>query len=286
MAVTDPTRDVRIVVLTSGGDYAQRVLLNLALKQITPVALVLARSPLLSSRRALTDLFSASPKQLAMRLVGRASGWIESACFQSDRWAGLAEKVQYAGRLNENPLLAILRSAKPDYLLLARIGVLRSEILSIPTKATVNVHPALLPWARGLSAIERSLERHVPVGVTLHYVDSGIDTGGIIRRELIHVAESDTVGSLRRKAYERCAQLMAEFAAAVGRGEPPKATLHHGRYPYCNRISAAESAHLDRAVTNGLAVKLYREWLEVFGSSVLPNNRNDFPRVQVEPIAK
>jgi methionyl-tRNA formyltransferase len=167
-------------------------------------------------------------------------------------------------------MLDVLRGLEPDYLVLGGLGILGAEALAIPRRGTFNVHPGLLPWIRGVSVIERAIERGVPVGITAHYVDPGIDTGSIIRRELIPVRPHDTMASLRRVAYERCAQVMVELVTEAARGRHPEATSQQGRFSYCTAMSDADCARLDASVRSGLALRLYREWLGFFGSHVLP----------------
>lgn len=58
----------------------------------------------------------------------------------------------------------------------------------------VNVHPSLLPHFPGARAIEDALSAGVETtGVTVHYVDQGLDTGGVIRQEQVPVEPRDTL---------------------------------------------------------------------------------------------
>ena len=58
----------------------------------------------------------------------------------------------------------------------------------------VNVHPSLLPAFGGIRAIEQALDYGVKVmGVTVHYVDEGVDTGPVIRQEPVPVEPQDTL---------------------------------------------------------------------------------------------
>ena len=58
----------------------------------------------------------------------------------------------------------------------------------------VNVHPSLLPEFPGAQAIEQALESGVAeTGVTVHYVDEGVDTGPVIRQEPVPVEPQDTL---------------------------------------------------------------------------------------------
>lgn len=58
----------------------------------------------------------------------------------------------------------------------------------------VNVHPSLLPAFPGAHAIDDALAAGVETtGVTVHYVDEGLDTGAVIRQEAVAIAPSETL---------------------------------------------------------------------------------------------
>lgn len=65
---------------------------------------------------------------------------------------------------------------------------------------TINIHPSLLPSFRGMNAVRQSLKAGVKVtGLTIHWVDEGIDTGSIVEQVTCRVAESDTEETLQNK---------------------------------------------------------------------------------------
>lgn len=64
----------------------------------------------------------------------------------------------------------------------------------------MNIHPSLLPAFPGLDAIGQAFEARVKIsGVTIHYVDAGMDTGPIIAQEPVRIEESDTREDVQRK---------------------------------------------------------------------------------------
>ena len=93
---------------------------------------------------------------------------------------------------------------KHDLKLLVLAGFMRllskKFVNSLPPKFIINIHPAILPNFKGLNAIEQTLENCAKyTGVTIHYVDEGIDTGSIIQQEKITIYKNDTIKSLQKR---------------------------------------------------------------------------------------
>jgi phosphoribosylglycinamide formyltransferase 1 len=88
--------------------------------------------------------------------------------------------------------------------------------------AVINVHPSLLPAFPGLGAVEQALAYGVKLfGVTVHFVDAGVDTGPVILQAAVEVARpsspEDVLGALRPLEHEllpRAVRLFAEGALA------------------------------------------------------------------------
>ena len=69
---------------------------------------------------------------------------------------------------------------------------------SLPSKFIVNIHPSLLPKYKGLNAVKQALDDSAQyTGVTIHYVDEGMDSGSIIKQDSIKINENDTVETLK-----------------------------------------------------------------------------------------
>ena len=69
---------------------------------------------------------------------------------------------------------------------------------SLPSKFIVNVHPSLLPKYKGMHAIKQAIDDCAEyTGVTIHYVDEGMDSGSIIKQDSIKINENDTVETLK-----------------------------------------------------------------------------------------
>ncbi len=89
-----------------------------------------------------------------------------------------------------------------DIKLLVLAGYMRllsqNFVNSLPSKFIVNVHPSLLPKYKGMNAIKQAIDDCAEyTGVTIHYVDEGIDSGSIIKQDSIKINENDTVETLK-----------------------------------------------------------------------------------------
>jgi phosphoribosylglycinamide formyltransferase-1 len=121
----------------------------------------------------------------------------------------------------EAAFVAALRKAEVDLVVLAGfMRILKGEFLRTFAQKVVNIHPALLPAFPGLEAWKQALDYGVKVtGVTVHFVDQGIDTGPIIAQETAPILPGDTPATLhaRLQAVER--RLYPAAIAALARGE-------------------------------------------------------------------
>jgi methionyl-tRNA formyltransferase len=96
--------------------------------------------------------------------------------------------------------IAQLKEWSPDLIIFTGGNILRKQLLDVPRLGVLNVHLGLLPEIRGMSSPEWSLLKHVPVGVTIHYMDAGIDTGPILQRcEFPDAARCDSLSDLRNR---------------------------------------------------------------------------------------
>jgi phosphoribosylglycinamide formyltransferase-1 len=77
----------------------------------------------------------------------------------------------------------------------------------------MNVHPSLLPAFPGMRAVEEALAAGVEeTGVTVHYLDEGVDTGPVVMQERIPVRPGETVETLRARIHEVEHRLLPEAA--------------------------------------------------------------------------
>ncbi len=103
----------------------------------------------------------------------------------------------------EREILQELKKKEIDFIALAGyMRLIGPTILEEYEGRIVNIHPSLLPSFPGKDAIGQAMAAGVKVtGVTIHYVDEGMDTGPIIAQKAVEVEENETRESLEKKIH-------------------------------------------------------------------------------------
>ena len=133
-------------------------------------------------------------------------------------------KIPVYSVANHNDVICreLLVAEQPDVLVLGGTRIIKTSILEVPRRATVNAHPGLLPWLRGSASVGWALYKDMKQGATAHFIDPGIDTGDIIVRRELPVHRSDTYESLNARIATLSSELMAESLTFLANGEAPR----------------------------------------------------------------
>ena len=103
----------------------------------------------------------------------------------------------------EEQVLKHLKEHQIDLIVLAGyLRIIGKTLLEAYPKRIVNIHPSLLPSFPGLHGIEEAFHYGVKItGITIHYVDSGVDTGPIIFQTTTKIDTEDTLDTLTEKIH-------------------------------------------------------------------------------------
>ncbi|NDF24718.1 MAG: phosphoribosylglycinamide formyltransferase [Thaumarchaeota archaeon] len=191
---------VNLGILISGRGSNMESILKAIKKQKIPIApkIVISNNP------------DAKGLKIAQKL-GIATKVIQSKGFTGTRWEYDQKIIQV---LEEN-------GVTPKNGLVCLAGFMRiisSEFSAKYKNRIINIHPALLPAFPGLHAQKQALDHGVKYsGCTVHYVDSGVDTGPIILQEIVPVKDGDTEETLSKRilakehiAYVKAVKLIAQ----------------------------------------------------------------------------
>lgn len=113
---------------------------------------------------------------------------------------------------NYRVFLQTLQTLSPDLILVNSYSMLLApEVIAIPRLGALNIHGALLPQYRGCNPIQWALCNNEPeTGVTMHYMDSGCDTGDIVAQKKVPICFEDTWIDIRERLGIATEQLLAE----------------------------------------------------------------------------
>jgi len=130
-----------------------------------------------------------------------------------------------------------IKGFKPDFIFC--IGwpqIIGKEILGIPSRGCIGIHPTLLPGRRGSAPINWCLiDGLSKSGVTLFYFDKGIDSGDIIAQQEFKITLKDTARTVLDKVTSIAVQLVQTSYPLLDRGEACRIPQDHSRATYTRR---------------------------------------------------
>jgi phosphoribosylglycinamide formyltransferase 1 len=154
----------------------------------------------------------ASDKRGARALQRGDAAGVQTASFPIDDYADRAERDRAMGDW-------LAQRGVELVVLAGYMQLLSAAFLARFSGRVINVHPALLPAFPGLHAVEQALAYGVKVfGVTVHFVDDGIDSGPVILQRAIELPDArdpgDVIGALHPIEHE----LLPEAVRLIARG--------------------------------------------------------------------
>lgn len=116
--------------------------------------------------------------------------------------------------------------------------IFRTQIMNLPRLKTINCHAGKLPFYRGRNVLNWALiNDEKEFGVTVHYIDEGIDTGDIILQKSFPITDKDDYSTLLEVAFEGCANTLYDAVKKIqeGKNERIDQSILHPVGFYCGR---------------------------------------------------
>ncbi len=148
--------------------------------------------------------------------------------------AGVDPEFIFDGsKLRQSDIITKVRELKPDIGVSALFGyILRPEFLRLFGSGCINIHPALLPYNRGAHSNVWSIVDETPAGVTIHYIDEGVDTGKVIAQERVQIEPVDTGETLYWKLELACVELFKKTWPLIYSGRATSVVQNPGKGTY------------------------------------------------------
>ena len=196
----------------------------------------------------------------------KPSGRGKEVVFSPVKQAALARgiPVWQPGSLKRAENSDALAAYAADLYVVAAFGqILPQAVLDVPRYGTLNIHASLLPRYRGVSPISEAILRgDQETGDTIMLIDAGIDTGPILLKQAIPIAENDTTGSLTGKLATLGASALLEALPLwiAGDLQPQTQNEQEASYTHMLRKEDGEIAWKRSATTLAREARAYTPW--------------------------
>ena len=181
-----------------------------------------------------------------------------------------------------------IKQLSPDIILVVFWGlILKSELIKIPSLGCINFHCSYLPYNRGKNPNVWPIIEGTPAGITLHYIDEGIDTGDIIAQKQIPIESIDTAGTLYQKLVSEFIDLFKDTWPKIRSGkakrikqEDSKATFHYARDFSRLNVIELEKKYTGREIIDLLRARTFYPYPSAY--FIDENNKKVHARIQLE----
>ena len=131
---------------------------------------------------------------------------------------------------------------EPDIIITCAYGqIIPEQILNYPKYGCINVHASLLPKLRGGSPLHHAIiDGYDKTGVTIMYMDKGMDTGDIIEQREIPISDDDTVGTIHDKLSLLGSKLLYDTLPSIIDGTCKRIKQDEGEVTICHNITHEE----------------------------------------------
>lgn len=190
--------------------------------------------------------------------------------------------------LRDPTVVKKIKELAPDIIIGAFwVTILKPEIITIPPYGCINFHPGYLPYNRGLNPNVWPIVEDTPAGVTLHYIDSGIDTGDIISRRIVEINAFDTAETVYNKTLVEMVNLFNEQWPLIKKGRnaiiPQSKFDDKPTFHLAKDLEKLDKIDLDKKYTGRELINILRSrsYKNRFFSYYLDRGKKVFIRVEL-----
>ena len=212
---------------------------------------------------------------------------MSGAPYASPARTGRALPILQPARMKDQHAIDEIRTLGPDVIVVVAYGqIMPRTVLQIPKIACLNLHASLLPRWRGAAPIQAAIAAgDRETGITVMYMDEGLDTGDILLRRTVDILRNDTGGSLHDRLAQIAPEILLESLVLLAKGIAPRIPQDNSLTTYApklkredGRIDWSEPAEMiERKIRAfnpwpGALMKVDEQNLKIFSSSVIDLN--------------
>lgn len=142
--------------------------------------------------------------------------------------------VYAPAKINTEENYELLRSFHADIFVVVAYGkLLKKEIFAMPPLGTINIHASLLPAYRGAAPIHWAvINGETESGVTIMYIDQGMDEGDMILSRALPIGPEENTGSLHDRLCDLGSEMIVEVLDAMAKGTAARVPQDHSKATY------------------------------------------------------
>jgi methionyl-tRNA formyltransferase len=190
-------------------------------------------------------------------------------------------------KIKDPQIIEEIRRLTPDVIVVIAYGqILPRDVLEIPRFACLNLHASLLPRWRGAAPIQAAIAAgDSETGITVMYMDEGLDTGDMLLQRQLAILPNDTGGSLHDRLAQIAPEALLEALRFLASDNAPRIPQDNARATYAPKLKRehgeidwSESADAIKGKIRaynpwpGAFMKLGRQNLKIFSASLVDLN--------------
>jgi methionyl-tRNA formyltransferase len=146
--------------------------------------------------------------------------------------------VLQPARIKDRQALEEIRALRPDVIVVMAYGqILPRDVLEIPDIGCLNLHASLLPRWRGAAPIQAAIAAgDREIGITVMYMDEGLDTGDILLQRTIDILPADTGGALHDRLAGVAPETLLESLDLLAKGKAPRTPQDNAVATYAPKL--------------------------------------------------
>lgn len=146
--------------------------------------------------------------------------------------------VLQPARIKSAEAVAEIRALAPDVIVVMAYGqILPRSVLDVPTIACLNLHASLLPRHRGAAPIQAAIVAGDPeTGISVMYMDEGLDTGDVLLQTRLEIAADETGGSLHDRLAQIAPDALLEALVQLQAGTAPRVPQDFAAATYAPKL--------------------------------------------------
>ena len=220
----------------------------------------------------------------ALRALLKSEHHVVAVVTQPDKPAGRAQLIEptpmkktvttanvsvlQPPRIKDPQAIEEIRALTPDVIVVMAYGqILPRDVLEIPKIASLNLHASLLPRWRGAAPIQAAIavgDRET--GITVMYMDEGLDTGDILLQRTIDILPDDTGGSLQDRLAQIAPEALLESLRMLEKNSAPRIPQDNAQATWAPKLKR-EHGRIDwseMAEAIERKIRAFNPWLGAF----------------------